>query len=75
MRKSLIILSLISLSMLILAPIFYCFGRIDLSLGKHIMSGATAMWFLSATFLVGKKKDSGSAGTKGVCKNWGQRSS
>lgn len=56
MKKLLMILSFVSLVVLIGAPVLYYLGRIDLDLNKQIMNTATAVWFATAIFWMGRER-------------------
>ncbi len=49
-------LSFVSLAVLIGAPVFYYLGRIDSGTDKIIMNTATAVWFATSIFWMGRER-------------------
>jgi hypothetical protein len=56
MKKSMQILSYLSLVVLVAAPILFYAGRVSLDVNKIILNTATAIWFLSALCWMGRGK-------------------
>jgi Na+/glutamate symporter len=50
MKKLLIPISIIGLVLIVLGPVLFAAGRIELDMNKHIMLAGTILWFATAPF-------------------------
>jgi len=57
MKRILEIISYLSLVMVVAAPVLYYMGKIDLDQNKLWMLIATIVWFGTASFWIGTKKE------------------
>ena len=57
MKKILEIISYLSLVLLVVSPVLYYQGRIDLPQNKLLLLIATIVWFATASFWIGTKKE------------------
>ena len=58
MKTVLQAISCVSLAVLILAPVLYYLGKVELDTNKHIMLGCTVAWFVTAPFWMKTKSRS-----------------
>lgn len=61
MKKLLEIISYLALVFLVAAPVMYYLGKIDMEKNKLWMLIASIVWFATAPFWIGRKKEGESA--------------
>ena len=59
MKKGLEIISYLALVAIVAAPVMYFNDKIDDGMNKKIMMIATLVWFATASFWIGTKKEEG----------------
>jgi hypothetical protein len=57
MKKLLEVISYFSLIMIVAAPVMFYMGKHDLDQNMQWMLIATIVWFVSASFWIGRKKE------------------